>query len=237
MYSKILFVHIAKTGGSTVNHLFAKSIGKENCSFHLESKKRDYPLDEYKFISGHLGLTGFQKRTNLDDYFKFTILRNPLEQLASHLRWIKNIELRNQFPNKSIEKLGRAIKDVSFKNPEQLDAFLSNLNPTIIHLFDNCMCRYFNHVKHGKVYTNSDYNLAIENTKLFNHIGSLEKLEQTVNYVNLNFSHYIKFSDTEIMNQNNLVERIDVNNPAIAEVLQNFTHFDMQLYNHVLNQN
>jgi hypothetical protein len=68
---KILFIHIPRTGGTSVeNH------------FNYQSKHGWNPKN-----SQHLTLEEYSNHYNLDDYFKFTVVRNPWDRLVSWYIW------------------------------------------------------------------------------------------------------------------------------------------------------
>lgn len=67
---KFLFLHLPKTGGTSINKFF-------NDKF--DNNKRDF---------GHPYLSEY-KCNNFDDYFKFTIVRNPYDRLVSAFFYMK----------------------------------------------------------------------------------------------------------------------------------------------------
>lgn len=67
---KFLFLHLPKTGGTSINKFF-------NDKFN--NNERDF---------GHPYLSDY-KCNNFDDYFKFTIVRNPYDRLVSAFFYMK----------------------------------------------------------------------------------------------------------------------------------------------------
>lgn len=67
---KFLFLHLPKTGGTSINKFF-------NDKF--DNNERDF---------GHPYLSDY-KCDNFDDYFKFTIVRNPYDRLVSAFFYMK----------------------------------------------------------------------------------------------------------------------------------------------------
>ena len=76
---KIIFVHIRKTGGTSIEHSFNHDADKKPSLKHCPIKyfKREYPK---KF----------------KEYFKFTVVRNPWDWLVSRYFWNRD---RPDFPN------------------------------------------------------------------------------------------------------------------------------------------
>tara|TARA_R110002167_G_C12683722_1_gene651688 strand:- start:1553 stop:2134 length:582 start_codon:yes stop_codon:yes gene_type:complete len=67
---KFLFLHLPKTGGTSINKFF-------NDKF--DNNKREF---------GHPYLSDY-KCNNFDDYFKFTVVRNPYDRLVSAFFYMK----------------------------------------------------------------------------------------------------------------------------------------------------
>ncbi|MEZ5592435.1 MAG: sulfotransferase family 2 domain-containing protein [Gammaproteobacteria bacterium] len=94
--NKIYFIHIRKTAGTSLRSCIANEFPREKiCPFYSEfSLRRNIPLGErvnhvkkYDFISGHFYSLGTPLR---DDFFIFTILRNPLDRALSVFNHMKN---------------------------------------------------------------------------------------------------------------------------------------------------
>lgn len=68
--NKIIFIHINKCGGTSIDQFFAGSMQRHSCI-------RDY--------EDQLGL----KELNL--YFKFTTVRNPWDKAVSYYHWIRKL--------------------------------------------------------------------------------------------------------------------------------------------------
>jgi len=81
-YYKFLFIHIPKTGGTSL--------------FNTKSKACIKLLSEGKLIlcGGHLGLARMSKKIDISKYFKFAIVRNPWDRFISlWLTRAKKLEL------------------------------------------------------------------------------------------------------------------------------------------------
>ena len=89
--NKSLFVHIPKTGGSSLEHGITAhylkdvpetqmaQIAYERFTVHGYFKKSIWGQDGHP----HSFISEYDTYLNLDDYFKFVILRNPFDQLIS----------------------------------------------------------------------------------------------------------------------------------------------------------
>jgi len=101
--NKILFVHIPKTGGTSIEHFF-------NLCHPEKFWFKHWDRDHLKFLAKHEHLTNSKKilyepqHYTLDilkelledygDYFKFTFVRNPYTKLLSEYFWQKNAILK-----------------------------------------------------------------------------------------------------------------------------------------------
>src|SRR5258708_9786374 len=89
--TKVVFIHIPKTGGSTLNGLLQKQYGR-NAIYSTDSKAVEKSLeafkqldpsqrDEIQFLVGH---TPFSASATLPgNYLYFTLLREPVERVIS----------------------------------------------------------------------------------------------------------------------------------------------------------
>ncbi len=92
---KLFFMHIAKAGGSSVNAYFSRQFAPDEATRHLESDPawRDDPrsLEQRYFLSGHVNSVAIDRHLSLEGFRRVTVLRAPMEQLVSHLAWIRRL--------------------------------------------------------------------------------------------------------------------------------------------------
>lgn len=82
----LLFVHIPKTGGTSVKIALRENGIADNWI-------RQTPPEKY--LWGHDPFYSLQKDNNLDGAFKFSVVRNPYEWIYSFYRFIMQINLHN----------------------------------------------------------------------------------------------------------------------------------------------
>lgn len=82
---KVLFVHIAKTGGSSVSNYYGECRANIKSSTTVQFWEEYLNYHLYKNIENdpHIWIRGYETFLNLDDYFKFTIFRDPAEYVQS----------------------------------------------------------------------------------------------------------------------------------------------------------
>jgi hypothetical protein len=84
---KFIFVHIPRTGGTSIEKLLFKGSNdyKEWLGYN----------SEYKLFAQHATIKQLKNELNVrvDDYFKFTIIRNPYERAVSDYFWLSKRKL------------------------------------------------------------------------------------------------------------------------------------------------
>jgi len=81
---KFIFVHIGRTGGSSLERLFGVDVTKDS---------RTAVTGNTDFREKHKDLSFYYRRypKEFDRYFKFTIIRNPYDRLVSAWLWRCNV--------------------------------------------------------------------------------------------------------------------------------------------------
>lgn len=96
---KIIFIHIPKTGGTSIEEVFEINHPENFCFYR-------WGIDQFEFIEKHKHLTNSEKINfepqhytidllkelieDYNSYFKFTFVRNPYTKLLSEYYWLKN---------------------------------------------------------------------------------------------------------------------------------------------------
>lgn len=185
--SKLLFMHIPKAAGSSVNNFFSNHYANNQYAVHIESNKKwqTAPADLKKldFLSGHVNLPTLSKKLNLDDYFKVTVVREPFAQLRSHLAWIKRLsmpgeEQRLKNHTTVIQEFAIKLGKIDFSNLDALENLVNSLQGIELQLVDNCQIRYFIAVPPGQTVNEVHAREAIKASALFDKIGTTESIEQ-----------------------------------------------------------
>jgi len=154
---KLFFMHIGKTAGSYVNQCLVEAYGADNvlafCNDYIDVEygtKSTLAFCSRTVISGHLYLadwTEFSRREGIEAKLA-TIVRSPLHAVVSALRFLDGFndpsrlgELHIMHPE--FREIVLAIGRVDFTDAGSIDAFLMNLTPLGVRIFDNQQSRFF----------------------------------------------------------------------------------------------
>ena len=100
MKSKILFLHIPKTGGRKINHLLRRFFTEETYIDHIESVEYNNLLGilgNKNFISGHYSYIEFKNILNdFSNWSVITFIREPYAHLISHISWVRNLNFKKR---------------------------------------------------------------------------------------------------------------------------------------------
>lgn len=238
---KLLFMHIAKAAGSTVNAFFASHYPENQYAVHIESnpKWQSSPGDliKLKFLSGHVSLYMLDKKLNLEDYYKVTVLREPYSQLCSHLAWIKRLsmpgeEVRlNKHPG-PIQTFAHKLSKTDFSDLQDLKTLVDSLTEFEIRLVDNCQVRYFTWLAPGKTVSEAKAKKAIIASATFDRIGITESIGSFMKDVARELSWPTPV-DTVRENVTQDFYGLDLTNSETHATLWPLVKHDMTLYDHI----
>lgn len=232
---KLFFMHIAKTAGSSVNHDISSQYNAGEFCFHIEGQKDTELLYKKKFISGHVNLDRFKHSFSRKDYILFSFLRNPIDQLVSHLYWVRHLSepgienFKSQHPP-VVQKLSEKMHSMNFSNKDQMKFFVENLSNIEAPLFDNCQCRYFNPIPANKRYSQNNAVDAITYMESFDVIGITEQYEKSMNQLERVMGWTRNNKKVTRENVNRYDYGLDKTDKDILEILSPLVQYDQILY-------
>jgi len=238
--AKLIFMHIAKTAGNSVNRYLADSLGAEKCAFHIEVDPRwrspagRRELAGLAAISGHITFPVLMSRLDGDDYVKATLLREPLEHVLSHLAFIRHLAHPSQQQrllghSPAIQAFAAKLAATDFGDRKAVKALVANLAPPELTLVDNLQVRYLSPVAAGERVNGDDLRLARRALIQFDLVGLTERLEEFLNAVSTRMGWP---PPRQVPEENRNAERygIDASNPALRRALEPLIRFDEGLY-------
>ena len=126
----VLFLHIAKTAGTSIVHFFRQRLPDAAvCShgdfLHYPAGRIQFreTLLQHQFISGHFGYRHIADL--LEQCYSFTFLRDPVERVLSFYNFCQYADMQQRFP------VARAACDLG------LEGFVTSTLPEVCEVVDN----------------------------------------------------------------------------------------------------
>lgn len=238
---RMLYIHIAKAGGSTVNRMLSRHFAPELSQVHIESteewRKDPRALESREFLSGHLGLDVLDRRLNLKPFDLVTVVREPIEQLISHIAWIRRLaepgeQERLEAHPPYIQSFAQKLSSYDLTEPETITRMIDELAESEFRLLDNYQVRHFTN-PHNRPVNPADLELAKQALSRFRHIGIASNLDGFLAEVARDMQ-WPPMSPAGRENVTGNFFGLDRNNEALAEALQPLMRFDQSLYDFIV---
>jgi len=240
----ILFLHIAKTGGTSFNKYMQSILGPENCHTHVEGVKdwsrqnRNLIQRNNSFISGHLTYHRLKSLFEIGNHWKFAIIREPVSHLISHLNWVRNIsdDIKSSFFNNhsdEIKETSLKIRSMDLNNSKNIIKFLSHLTESERVLFHNCQARYFLENNRKNSLDQNDFNAIQETIKDFDLIGTTDNMNYFFEEVARLLILPKKEKAKKLNKSKNKYIDIDLSNKKINDFIHEYLFLDFALYNFI----
>jgi hypothetical protein len=236
----LLYVHIAKTAGSTVNKVVSSWFGGDKSIVHAESKDGWEELveqEEVNYLSGHIPFKAFLRLPQIRCYKKAITFREPYAHVVSHLSWIRALSLvenrarYDQHPE-YIQGLSDKLSNCDLSVPSQLTELIKSFNSLEYRLLDNTQTRYIRTDLTKNVVDGIDFSDALENLKDFDFVGFDNNIGGFLGRIASEYGVDYKIDGRR---ENVLSNKfgLDLNNQAIKEALMPLVKFDLELYEKV----
>ncbi len=233
---KIYFLHIPKTGGSSINNIFKKQFNDHNYLEHIENNIEDVDILLKKpnfYLSGHIPYPRIQgKFYKIINLYKFVFIRNPYDHIISHISWIYNLSRDIKFLRKhpiEVQELSIYLNKFNFSCLKDFKIMINELPPYGIAAFDNRQTRYFSDPPDNKYVDDIYFKKAVSVIHKFEFIGFFENFTYCIN--NLSKKLNIDFHSLTVQNSNNkkLIDK-DFLKSKYYDFLHNFIKYDLRLY-------
>jgi hypothetical protein len=177
LHRRVVFLHIAKTAGTSVVHFFRSRLPEDSvCShgdflnFPEDRTAFQLKLQQYQFLSGHFGYSDVAPL--LHDSYAFTFLRDPVDRVLSFYKFCLHPDMQKQFP------VARAAKALG------LEGFLASTLPEVCEMLDNQQTwqlarTYWQQDRYALRHLSDDALLGMAKAHLaeFNHVGLTETFD------------------------------------------------------------
>lgn len=235
---RLLFMHIAKTAGTSVNRYFARHYPQDLAATHVESDIRWNQDPEFarslEFVSGHIRLAQFEQMLDLADYYKVTVLREPYAHLRSHIAWIKHLSEPSEAARLEkhppyIRALSASLWDLDLSDSQRLSQFVESLSGDALQLLDNCQTRYFSQPKPTQRLAEHDFLVAKQALGRFDKVGLTESLQPFLAEVARDLQLDLP-QESVRENVTKTYYQLDTERPEIREAVRPLIQFDARLY-------
>jgi hypothetical protein len=239
---KIFFLHIPKAAGTSINEMFALHYPKDRVKFHVEGDRennyQNIDVSRLDMFSGHVRLFEVMKYLPVDDFLRVTLVREPFQQLISHINWVRFISEDTQcdfYKNhpENIKEFSLNLRKVDFEDLNQVEQFFNSLSNIGQNLFNNCQTRYlFNgHIAPDK--SSSVVNKVIDSLVFFDVIGTVDRLDHFMYQVHDRMNWR---SDIELVKSNalNNLCKIDRDSQQLRDLAQPLICADQIIYDHIV---
>ena len=215
--NSIYFMHIPKCGGTTIDHIFfklslvLKTFDFKRFTYQNENERKKFLLSNLEintpsFISGHLD---YNFSDNLNDVFRFTIVRKPVDRIISHYKF-------------------KVLKLASTPDEYNFDSFIKE---EVNNSRDNLITRHFLGLLDSPTKLNEAHcDKAIDNIKYFDKINIFENWDSFVSELLTDFSFpsilYSKFQ------QHKYSFVFEINEKHV-DLIEKYYAYDIALFNEV----
>ncbi|MEA3380141.1 MAG: hypothetical protein U9Q87_04620 [Pseudomonadota bacterium] len=237
----LLYVHIAKTAGSTINNVVSSWFEEKQSLIHVESKSdwSDYVNTHYvKFLSGHRPYKEFIKNDIVKSlYNKAISFREPYAHVISHIAWIRALaesENKDRFlaHPKYIQDLSVKLSNSDLSCAVELKNLIANLNTHEFRLLDNCQLRYIRTAIEKENVDETDITDSIENLKDFDFVGDDSNVSGFLSKIANRYG--INYSITD--RRDNVLSQkfgLDIRDEEIRAALHPLIQHDLELYKYI----
>lgn len=200
--TKLVFLHIPKTAGTTLHNTLAKLFDKDKiCPERFRGLGRYTPdeLDQFQFFSGHFTYSMIEKIPGKK--FVFTCLRNPKDRIVSlYYFWRRHHESFVELRHLNGPRVAKSAKNLA--------DFLSMDTPVPRNAIKNEICR----VLAGNISTDIGNKYFEIKQKQKNYISKFEILQKSIS--TLSKLQYIMFVDSLDEDMEMLCEMLGIEYPG-----------------------
>ena len=236
----IAFIHLQKTGGSTLRIMLQSQFPPDRCcpvrgdKLHLLSAAE---LGHYDFFSGHFDQTALRLIPR-KEIKAVALFREPRARLISFYRFLRSHPIRDEFSNDPLMRLANELSAVEFFEKDEVRCHVGVYNHYLLALGGSYA--WFEYTRTSL--TAPDFSRALEAAKQqirsLAALGITERYTESVEYIwralNLRPMPSIQsaYVTDELQAMDGRFQRVDhvTMTPRLAEALADLTAYDIELY-------
>jgi hypothetical protein len=195
---KLYFMHVPKSGGTSVKHFLEGQYPRESALTDLENIAwQDSSLPHYyDLLAGHIEVIRLLKHMDLQQFKKFTVVRHPVDRLISHILWIRavganlsqqDIEASTSQRLPPLHRLSLKLCELDLSDHGTLDKLVTDLlDPNswlnegpcnARHFNNNGQIRFFLNVPNSAPLKRGHVRVALKTVELFDFVLINERLK------------------------------------------------------------
>jgi hypothetical protein len=239
----LIYVHVAKTAGTTVNDFISPHYAHEDVCVHAEvdprwrDSRRRSELMQCAFISGHLTLPVMRSAFGQGDRASFATFRQPYSHMCSHLAWVKyladpaNASLLSAHSPR-VQAVVKRVATIDLSDTRKISDFIRGFGEAERELFDNTQCRYLLRIPASEEVVESHLQEALCRLPTLDVIGLTERLEDSLRLL-CHFMGWAEPGDVVRRNEARSKYGMDPKSPEFARAVEPAVWADLQLYREV----
>ncbi len=228
-YNGVFFLHIPKTAGSSICDMFAFTFDRflRDAQSHPDQCQELLGGDETFFAGGHFLFPRARPFIERDDLFTFTVLRDPFEQVISHLKWVKAygnppMVHRRAEIHPGLAELAQDLWDMPLNDARSVRDLAVAKAPRV---FCNLQTRYLCEGGYCDLWQ------AFSNIQSLTFYFSLPDIVSAMQFVSGQVGH---LEEQKTINTAMIDEQVDLEDPAIREVYREMIELDLAFYDTVM---
>jgi len=230
---KVLYIHIPKTAGSSLNKYFSENLHKFH--FHIESTKNlsSEFCEQYEFLSGHVTYNRMNTMLRLNEWTTLATFREPISYVVSHLKWVRKLadvgeeERLKQHPE-IFQRIALKMTQYDFSIPADITQFIHWLESINVFYFHSTQMHYMHATKEQGRLNKKQIQFALNNISKIDFIGLQENMDDFMKNLSYEFGWQVDTFPRENINLENY--GFDLNCEETKKALYPLYKDDLLLY-------
>ena len=227
MVEKILYFHVPKSAGTSLNVFLEHNIRKFKTHIEGGFIRSSNLFQGQNGLSGHVSFSRIAKSFDLSCVSTLITFREPYSYVISHLAWIRKLadegqeERFNAHPE-IFQKIALKMKEFDFSQPDEITAFILWLEEIKFFYLHNTQTIYLD--------LNKNIEKALENLKKIDFVGVTDRLEEFIDILAYEFDFEKLDKAKTNANKNSNKYGLDITNEDTRKALLPLIDKDIVVY-------